>query len=114
MLVQALPVALSSAAVFCALALMSDRPRGAFVAQCVLAAAAALMFVVLVAKGPILGVEPRTLSAFAVGAIAAAVAGMLYHLYLGRFDDVWKARAVFTLVYLFTAALFGLVFVSLI
>lgn len=113
MIGQALPVALLSAALFCALALMSDRPRGAFLAQIALAAATAIVFVVIVA-GPIGGIPPERIAAFAVGLMAAAVAGMLYHLYLGRFESVWAARAVFTLVYLVTATLFGVVFLSLI
>ncbi len=114
MLVHALPVALISAALFCALALMSDRPRGAFLAQIALGLAAALVFVAILARGPVVGLEPQRLAAFAVGLMAAAVAGMLYHLYLGRFERVWAARGVFTLVYLVTAGLFGLVFLSLI
>jgi len=114
MIAQAFPVALLSAAVFCALALMSNRPRGAFLAQCGLALAVALIFIAIVVDGPVLGMSPTGLSALAVGVVAACVAGMLYHLYLGRFTNVWAARGVFTLVYLFCAGLFGLVFLSLI
>lgn len=114
MIVEALPIALASAALFGGLALMSDRPRGAQIAQGILVAAAVLVFVAILTPGPIAGITPRGLAAFGVGVISASVAGMLYHLYLGRFDDVWKARGVFTLVYLVTSALFGLVFVSLI
>lgn len=114
MLLQALPVALLSAALFCAVALMSDRPRGALLSQIALFAAGILVFVAILLPGPLVGVTPERLAAFGVGLMSAAVAGMLYHLYLGRFDDVWAARGVFTLVYLFTAALFGLVYLSLI
>lgn len=114
MLAEAIPVALVSAALFGGLALMSDRPRGALIAQGILVVAAVLVFIAILVPGPIAGITPRALAAFGVGVIAASVAGMLYHLYLGRFDDVWKARGVFTLVYLVTSALFGLVFLSLI
>lgn len=114
MFAQALPIALASTALFCSLALMTDRPRGAFLAQCGLAVASALVFVAIVLDGPVIGITPRALSAFAVGLISACVAGMLYHLYLGRFERVWAARAVFTFVYLGLSALFGLVFLSLI
>jgi hypothetical protein len=93
---------------------MSDRPRGAFLAQIALVVASALVFVAILAGGPVAGLAPQRLAAFAVGLMAAAVAGMLYHLYLGRFERVWAARGVFTLVYLVTAGLFGLVFLSLI
>jgi hypothetical protein len=113
MLGQALPIALASAALFGALALMSDRKRGAFLAQIALFAAGALLFVAIVVPGPVAGVAPAGLAAFAVGLIAAAGAGMLYHLYLGRFARVWAARGVFTAVYLGLSALFGLVFLSL-
>jgi Flp pilus assembly protein TadB len=57
---------------------------------------------------------PDRIAAFGVGLMAAAVSGMLYHLYLGRFEQVWTARGVFLLVYLVVSALFGLVFLSLI
>jgi hypothetical protein len=114
MIVYAATLTLVSAAAFCALALMPDRARGASVAQSGLALAALLFFVAIVRDGPLLGIEARWLSAFAVGLLAASVAGMLYHLYLGRFTDVWAARGVFTLVYLGLVALFGLVFLSLI
>lgn len=109
MLIHALPTAL-----FCALALMSDRKRGAFLAQIALVVAAAIVFVAILATGPVAGLAPQRLAGFGVGLMAAAVAGMLYHLYLGRFERVWTARGVFTLVYLVTAGLFGLVFLSLI
>lgn len=114
MFADALPVALVSAALFGGLALMSNRPRGAQVAQGFLVVAAILVFIAILVPGPIAGIPSRGLAAFGVGVISASVAGMLYHLYLGRFDDVWKARGVFTLVYLVTSAIFGFVFLSLI
>ncbi|MFN3263046.1 MAG: hypothetical protein ACE37J_21050 [Pikeienuella sp.] len=114
MLPQAALIALASAAAFGALTLMSDRKRGAFLAQVGLALAASLVFVAIIADGPVLGVEPEGLAAFAVGLISAAAAGMLYHLYLGRFERVWTARGVFSAVYLALSAMFGLVFASLI
>ena len=114
MLLQAALIAIASAGVFGALALMSDRKRGAFLAQAGLAAAAALVVVAIALDGPVAGIAPRALAAFAVGLISATVAGMLYHLYLGRFERVWAARGVFGGVYLGLSALFGLVFLSLI
>jgi hypothetical protein len=62
---------------------------------------------------PVAGLTAERQAAIATGLMAAAVAGMLYHLYLGRFVRVWAARAVFTAVYLGLAALFGVVFLSL-
>ncbi len=112
MLGQAFAVSAVSAAAFCALALVPDRKRGAALAQAGLAGAGALLFVAIVA-GERIG-SGFFLAAFAVGLISATVAGMLYHLYLGRFEQVWVARGVFAGVYLFLSALFGLVFLSLI
>jgi hypothetical protein len=109
---QAALIAVSSAALFGALVLMSDRKRGAFFAQIGLVVAAALVFAAIVVDGPVAGLDPRHLAAFAVGLISAAFAGMLYHLYLGRFERVWAARGVFSALYLALAALFGLVFLS--
>ena len=109
-----LPVALLSAALFSGLVLMSDRPRGALLAQIALALAAALIFVAILMEGPYAGLAPERVAAIGVGLMAASVAGMLYHLYLGRFDRVWAARGVFTLVYLVAAGLFGLVITPLI
>ncbi len=114
MLGEAFPVALLSAAVFGGLSLMSDRPRGAFIAQCVLVVGAAIVFVAIVAADGLGGMPPERIAAFGVGLMAAAVAGMLYHLYLGRFEQVWTARGVFLIVYLVVSALFGLIFLSLI
>jgi hypothetical protein len=113
MVIEALPVALPSAALFCGLALMSDRKMGAVLAQAALVLAVAAMFVAIVVGGPVVGLSAERQAAIATGLISAAVAGMLYHLYLGRFGRVWAARGVFTAVYLGLAALFGLVFLSL-
>jgi hypothetical protein len=114
MMTQAALIAIFSAALFGALVLMSDRKRGAFLAQIGLVVASAVVFVAIVVDGPVAGIGPGGLAAFAVGLISAAVAGMLYHLYLGRFERVWAARGVFTAVYLALCAIFGLVFLSLI
>jgi hypothetical protein len=113
MMTQAALIALFSAALFGALVLMSDRKRGALLAQIGLFVAAAVVFVAIVVDGAVAGIAPRGLAAFAVGLISAAVAGMLYHLYLGRFERVWAARGAFSAVYLALSALFGLVFLSL-
>ncbi|MEQ8368881.1 MAG: hypothetical protein RIB61_19460 [Roseicyclus sp.] len=93
---------------------MTDRPRGAFLAQCALVVGAALVFVSIAMDGPLFGIDPPALSAFAVGIMASSSASMLYHLYLGRFTRVWAARAVFTVVFLVFTALFGFVILSLI
>mgnify|MGYP001604959655 CR=1 FL=1 len=114
MFAQALPVALLSAAVFGGLSLMSDRPRGAFIAQCILVVGAVVVFVAIAFADGIGGMPPVRVAAFGVGLMAAAVAGMLYHLYLGRFEQVWTARGVLLVVYLVVSALFGLIFLSLI
>jgi hypothetical protein len=114
MIGESLIVALPSAALFAGLALMSDRPRGALLAQGALVVAVVMIFLAILVQGPVAGLPAPRLAAIATGLIAAAVAGMLYHLYLGRFERVWAARGVFTLVYLVAAALFGLVFLSLI
>jgi hypothetical protein len=107
-------IALASTAVFCGLVLMSDRRRGALIAQGWLVLAAAGVFVAILAEGPVAGLAPGALAAFAVALIPASVAGMLYHLYLGRVDRVWAARGVFAAVYLGLTALFGFTFLSLI
>ncbi len=114
MIWQAALIAIFSASLFGALVLMSDRKRGALLAQIALAVAAAILFVAIVVDGPVAGIGQSGLAAFAVGLISAAVAGMLYHLYLGRFARVWAARGVFSAVYLALSAAFGLVFLSLI
>ena len=114
MLALAAPVALVSALVFAAIALLSDRPRGAAVAQSALYAGAAMIFAAVVVEGPLLGQPVERIAAFGASLMAAAAAGMLYHIYLGRFANAWAARGVFTLVYLGLAALFGLVILSLI
>ena len=114
MIAEALPVALVSAAVFGGLTLMSDRPRGAFIAQVILFVGAVIVFVAILRADGVAGLTPERIAAFGVGLMSAAVAGMLYHLYLGRFERVWAARGVFLLVYLFTWHIFGLIFLSLI
>ena len=111
---EALPMTLPAAALFGGLALMSDRKLGASLAQAAVALAGVVLFVAILAGGPVAGLQPRDLVAIAIGLMAAAVAGMLYHLYLGRFTRVWAARGVFLGVFLALSAGFGLVFLSLI
>ena len=82
------------------------------VAQIALTLAAALVFVAIVVEDGVAGIAAIALGTIGVGLMAAAVSGMLYHLYLGRFEAVWTARAVFTLVYFVAAGLFGFVFLS--
>ncbi len=109
-------LALLSTAVFGGLVLMSDRPRGAFIAQITSALAAAVVFVSLVAGEWLsgLGLTPSLASALGIALLSASFAGMLYHLYLGRFTSVWRARGIFTIVFLVIAALFGTIYLALI
>ena len=70
---------------------------GALLAQGALVVAVVMIFVAIVVfkDGPVAGLPAPRLAAIATGLIAAAVAGMLYHLYLGRFDRVWgRARGL--------------------
>ena len=108
-----LPVTMASTVVFCGLALMSDRPRGAFWAQNIMALAGIVLFVAIARDGPLWGASPQAIARVAIGVLAAAIAGMLYHLYLGRFDRVWAARQVFTLLFLALCLILGLTFLSL-
>jgi hypothetical protein len=114
MLVPAGITALASAALFVALVLMADRKRGAALAQAALAVAGVLVFVAILVPGPVAGIAPAALATVAVGLLSASGAGMLYHLYLGRFSRARDARIVFVAVFLGLSALFGLVFLSLI
>lgn len=114
MIVTAVLAALASALVFTGLVLMSDRPRGAMIAQ-----GGSLLAALLLAAAQVVGARsdaPDGLaergSAVAVALLAATLSGMFYHLYLGRFDDVWRARFVFALVFLGIAAVLGLLFLS--
>jgi hypothetical protein len=111
----ALAVGLASAGLFGALALMSDRPRGAFFGQIGAVVSAIMLFVAIVMADSLegMGLSARSLSAFGIALLAASVVGMLYHLYLGRFTSVWAARGVFTAVFLLVAAVFGAVYLSL-
>jgi hypothetical protein len=104
---------LVSVAAFAGLMMMADRRRGTVVGQAVLLAGAAVFFLAIVA-GPVAGLGPRQLAALAVGLLVAGSAGMLYHLYLGRFAELWVARGVFVAVYLALAAVYSFLFLSLI
>jgi hypothetical protein len=114
MLIEALGVALPAAALFGGLVLMRDRKRGAVVAQGALVAAVALIFLSILMEDGVAGIASYDLAAIGIALVSAAVAGMLYHLYLGRFDRVWAARGVFTAVFLGLSAVFSLVILSLI
>lgn len=114
MIQDAALIALFSTLAFCGLCLIQDRPRGALLGQLGAAAAALVLMVSLSLDGPVLGFPLLTISALGVGLFAAATSGMFYHLYLGRFTSVWKARGVFAAVYLGFSALLGIVFLSLI
>ncbi len=113
-MIQVLPAILVSAAVFAGFLMMSDRKRGTVLGQGVLVAGAVVFFAAIVAGGPLAGLSPRALAIFAVGLLAAGSGGMLYHLYLGRFEEVMTARAVFVAVYLALAALYAVIFLSLV
>ncbi|RMA43966.1 hypothetical protein [Rhodophyticola porphyridii] len=111
---DAAPIAILSAAVFCGLVFIRDRPFGALIAQIGSAVAAALVFASLIVDAPMLGRDPAWVSALGVALLAATVAGMGYHLYLGRFTSVWAARGVFAALFLVSAAVLGLVILSFI
>jgi hypothetical protein len=104
-------VALLSAGAFGGVVMMSDRKRGANVAQGVLLVGGVLAFVAIMA-GPVAGMTPRQIAGFAAGLLAAGVAGMLYHFYLGRFAQVWTARGALAAVFLGFWLVFGLIFLS--
>ena len=108
----AVALGVASAAVFGALVLMTDRKRGALVAQVGSVLAAAAIFAAL-AFGAGTG-WARPVSAFGTALFSATLAGMGYHLYLGRFQEVRRARGVFALVFLGIAGVFGLLYLSLI
>ena len=112
-MLQVVPAVIVSIAVFAGLLMMSDRKRGTVFGQGVLVAGAIVFFAAIVAGGPLAGLSPRALAIMAVGLLAAGSGGMLYHLYLGRFDEVMTARAVFVGVYLALAALYALIFLFL-
>jgi len=105
--------ALASALVFTGLVLIRDRPRGALIAQGGSLAAGFLILAVLVAGERVASEQISRLSALGIALLAATLAGMFYHLYLGRFGDVWRARFTFTLVYLAMAAVLGVLYLSL-
>lgn len=110
---QALPAALVSTAVFVPLVLMSDRPKGAFIAQILMALAGVFLFVAIVRDTPFLGISLPLLAGMATASLCAALSGMFYHLYLGRFDRVWAARATFTALFLAACLVLGLLFLAL-
>ena len=112
-MLQVLPAVLVSIAIFAGFLSMSDRKRGTVLGQGVLVAGAIVFFAGIVAGGPLAGISPRALAFFAVGLLAAGSGGMLYHLYLGRFEEVMTARAVFVAVYVGLAALYTLIFLIL-
>jgi hypothetical protein len=114
MVIEALWVALPAAALFCGLVLMGDRKRGAVVAQGAAVVAVVPIFVSILVEQGVAGIAARDLAALGIALVSASVAGMLYHLYLGRFDSVWAARGVFTAIFLGLSAVFSLTILSLI
>lgn len=114
MVATSLPIVLVSVLAFCGVSLMTDRKRGASVAQIGTFVAAVILIGSLSLTGPLWGIAPMTYSALGVSLFAATLAGMFYHLYLGRFTSVWKARGVFSLIYLGFAAVLGIVLLPLI
>ena len=107
MTLPALLAALLAAGAFGGVVMMSDRKRGANVAQGVLLAGGVLAFVAIMA-GPVAGLSPRQIAGLAAGLLAAGAAGMLYHFYLGRFAEVRTARAALAAVFLGFWLVFGL------
>ena len=114
MLDEAILSALPAAALFGGLVLMRDRKLGALLAQGALVVAVVLIFVAILSDDGALGLSVAALAGVGIALVSAAVAGMLYHLYLGRFTRVWAARAVFTALFLGVSSVFSLVHLSLI
>ena len=114
MLDEAILSALPAAALFGGLVLMRDRKLGALLAQGALVVAVVLIFVAILSDDGALGLSVAALAGVGIALVPAAVAGMLYHLYLGRFTRVWAARAVFTALFLGVSSVFSLVLLSLI
>jgi hypothetical protein len=106
--------ALPAAALFGGLVLMQDRKLGALLAQGALVVAVVLIFIAILSDGGALGLSVAGLAGIGIALVSASVAGMLYHLYLGRFSRVWAARAVFTALFLGVSSVFSLVLLSLI
>lgn len=113
MIDEAVLSALPAAVLFGGLVLMQDRKLGALLAQGALVVAVVLIFVAILTPGGALGLSAVGLAGLGIALVSAAVAGMLYHLYLGRFTRVWAARAVFTALFLGVSAVFSLVLLSL-
>ncbi|WP_297618362.1 hypothetical protein [uncultured Roseicyclus sp.] len=114
MIAEAILSALPAAALFGALVLMHDRKLGALLAQGALVVAVGLIFVAILSDGGALGFSTAGLAGLGIALVSAAVSGMLYHLYLGRFTRVWAARAVFTTLFMGVSAVFSVVLLSLI
>lgn len=114
MIATTLPIVLISVLVFCGLCLMRDRKGGALFAQLGTFVAAAILIGSLSLDAPLWGLEPMTYSTLGVSLFAATLAGMFYHLYLGRFTSVWRTRGVFSLTYFAFAAVLGIVLLPLI
>ena len=112
MILDAALIAVVSSLTFVGVVLVPDRRQGALIAQLGTAVSAALLFAALVFEDEF----PQTelLSTIGTALLAATVAGMFYHLYLGRFDSIWRARSVFTLVFLGFAGFLGLLYLSFI
>lgn len=114
MVSDAILSALPAAGLFGGLVLMRDRKLGALLAQGALVIAVALIFVAILSQGGALGLSSASLAGLGIALVSAAVAGMLYHLYLGRFTRVWAARGVFSALFIGVSAVFSLVLLSLI
>lgn len=110
-MLHAVFVALVACAVFGGIVMMSDRKKGANIAQGFLVVGGVLAFVAIL-SGPFAGMSPRQVAALATGVIAAGTAATLYHFYLGRFTEVWVARGALAAVFLGFWLVFGLIFLS--
>lgn len=91
--------AIASVIAFAAVVLMTDRKRGANVAWSILLGGGALAFTAIV-FGSLPGMNAREVAGFSAALLAAGAASMLYHFFLGRFERVWTARGVLTVVFL--------------
>ena len=102
--------AILSTSVFGAPVPMSDRKKGALIAQLGTALSAAILFAALVFEDEFQQIA--LLSALGTALLAATAAGMFHHLYLRGLTSVWPARGVFTPIFLAIAGVLGVLYLS--
>lgn len=106
--------AVASLGGYAALVMIPNRGTGALAAQVLSAGGALVLLVVASDFGPShLGTADRPLLPWGIGLVSAALAGLGYHLYMGRFTRKWAAWGAFLLVALGLAAALSGVFLAL-